>query len=205
MSWIGRCRSTRASCAPISTRPVPAVGRWVPARGAFGSWSGPTEPVDHAIGRSRGGLSTKIHLAVDGHGRPLSVVLTGGNVNDCTMFTQLMAGVVFRRPGPGRPRTRPDRVIADKGYSSRAIRGWLRRRGIRATIPERRDQQAGRQRRGRTGGRPPAFDPIAYRRRNVVERCFQRLKQFRAIATRYDKTALSYQTMIDLATLTLWV
>lgn len=112
---------------------------------------------------------------------------------------------MFRRPGPGRPRTRPDRVIADKGYSSRAIRGWLRRRGIRATIPERRDQQAGRVRRGQAGGRPPAFDPIAYRRRNVVERCFQRFKQLRAIATRYDKTALSYRAMIDLATLTLWV
>jgi transposase len=77
-------------------------------------------------------------------------------------------------------------VIADKGYSSRAIRHYLRRRGISATIPERRDQQNNRARRGAVGGRPPAFDRTAYRRRNVVERCFQRLKQFRAIATRYD-------------------
>jgi transposase len=81
----------------------------------------------------------------------------------------------------------------------------LPRRGIRATIPERRDQRADRARRGTRGGRPPLFDRVAYRRRNVVERCFQRLKQFRAIATRYDRTALSYQAMIDLATLTLWL
>lgn len=133
------------------------------------------------------------------------MVLTGGNVNDCTQFVQVMAGVRFERPGPGRPRTRPDRVIADKGYSSRAIRSYLRRRHIPATIPERRDQQANRARRGRTGGRPPVFNRHAYRRRNIVERCFQRLKQFRAIATRYDKTALSYQGMIDLATLIMWL
>ena len=133
------------------------------------------------------------------------MVLTGGNVTDCTRFVQVIAGVRFERSGPGRPGTRPDRVLADKGYSSKAIRTYLRRRGIRATIPERRDQRANRDRRGAKGGRPPVFDKTAYRRRNIVERCFQRLKQFRAIATRYDKTALSYQAMIDLATLTLWL
>ncbi len=135
----------------------------------------------------------------------MSVLLTGGNVNDTTMLKQVMAGVVWRRPGPGRPATRPRRVLADKGYSSQANRAYLRRRGIRAVIPERRDQQANRARRGRAGGRPPAFDKTAYRRRNVVERCFNRLKQYRAIATRYDKTALSYQAMIDLATLKMWL
>ena len=175
------------------------------ARGACRPDGGQSEPGDHAIGRSRGGLSTKLHLACDGHGRPLSVVLTGGNVNDCTVFEYVMTGVSFPRPGPGRTATRPVRVLADKGYSSRAIREYLRRRRIPATIPERRDQQANRQRRGRAGGRPPAFDTVAYRRRNIVERCFNQLKQFRAIATRYDKTALSYQGMIDLATLTLWL
>lgn len=174
-------------------------------QGARTDPGGHSEPDDHAIGRSRGGPTTKIHLACDGHGRPLSVVLTGGNVNDCTMFTHVMAGVRFDRSGPGRPRTRPDRVLADKGYSSRAIRDHLRRRGIPATIPERRDQQANRQRRGHAGGRPPTFDPSIYKRRNIVERCFNQLKQHRAIATRYDKTAQSYQAMIDLATLLIWL
>lgn len=175
------------------------------SQGADESTSRHTEPDDHAIGRSRGGPSTKIHLACDGHGRPLSVVLTGGNVNDCTQFENVLDQVEFRRPGPGRPATRPVRVLADKGYSSRANRAYLRRRRIRATIPERRDQQANRARRGSAGGRPPAFDKTAYKRRNVVERCFNRLKQYRAIATRYDKTALSYQAMIDLATLLMWL
>lgn len=120
------------------------------------------------------------------------------------MFISVVTGIRMPRPGR-RPWTRPRRVLADKGYSSRAIRSYLRQRGIAATIPERRDQQAHRARRGAAGGRPPAFDKTAYRRRNVVERCFGRLKQHRAIATRYDKTALSYQGMIDLATLLLWL
>nr|WP_211346600.1 transposase [Actinokineospora cianjurensis] len=110
--------------------------------------------------------------------------MTGGNVNDRTRFAAVMAGIEFRRPGPGRPATRPSRVIADKGYSTKAIRAHLRGRGSRATIPERRDQQANRRREGRAGGRPPAFDRTAYKRRDVVERCFNRLKQFRAIAAR---------------------
>ena len=133
------------------------------------------------------------------------MLLTGGNVNDTTMSAQVLDGGVFRRPGPGRPATRPHRVLADKGYSSRANRDYLRRRGIRATIPERRDQQANRRRRGSTGGRPPAFDKTVYKRRTIVERCFNRFKQYRAIATRYDKTARSYQGMIDLATLLMWL
>ena len=127
------------------------------------------------------------------------MLLTGGNVNDCTMFTAVIDALEFPRRGPGRPRKRPSRVLADKGYSSRAIRTYLRGRGIAATIPERSDQKANRARRSSRGGRPPAFDTQAYRRRNIVERCFAQLKQYRAIATRYDKTALSYQAMIDLA------
>jgi transposase len=113
-------------------------------------------------------------------------VLTGGNVNDCTRFEQVMDAIKVARSGPGRPRTRPDRVIADKGYSSRQIRRYLRRRGIAHTIPERGDQQANRGRRGPRGGRPPTFDKQLYKHRNVVERCFNRLKQCRSVATRYD-------------------
>jgi transposase len=106
------------------------------------------------------------------------------------------------RRGPGRPRTRPDRVVADKGYSSRNIRAYLRRRGIKHTIPERIDQLNGRARRGE---RPCGFDPHVYRRRNVVERCFNKLKHFRGIATRYDKTAVSYEAAVTLAATLLWL
>ncbi|MFE7116298.1 transposase, partial [Streptomyces sp. NPDC057654] len=107
--------------------------------------------------------------------------------------------------GAGRPRRKPDAVIADKAYSSRAIRQTLRRRGIRAVIPERADQKANRLRRGQAGGRPPAFARELYRARNVVERCFNRLKQFRAIATRFDKLATRYKAGVHLASLILWL
>lgn len=108
------------------------------------------------------------------------------------------------RIGPGRPRVRPDHVLGDKGYSSKAIRTWLRRRGIAHTIPERADQIRNRAHRGSRGGRPPAFDREAYKHRNVVERCFNRLKQWRGIATRYDKTAESYEAAVTLASLLMW-
>ena len=92
------------------------------------------EPPDHAIGRSRGGLTCKVHLVADGLGRPLGWVLTGGNVNDTTMLAATLDAVRVPRPGAGRPRTRPDRVLADKGYPSKANRAWLRARGIAAPI-----------------------------------------------------------------------
>lgn len=91
------------------------------------------------------------------------------------------------RTGPGRPRVRPAHLLGDKGYSSKAIRAWLRRHGIGHTIPERADPVRNRARRGSRGGRPPRFDKDPYKQRNVAERCFNRLKQWRGIATRHDK------------------
>ncbi|MEW2253077.1 IS5 family transposase [Streptomyces sp. NPDC006975] len=161
--------------------------------------------VRQALGRSRGGLTTKVHLAVDGRGLPLSIVLTPGNVNDATAFGLVLDGIRVPRAAAGRPRTRPDRVLGDKAYSSMAIRRLLRRRGISATIPERRDQEANRRRRGAVGGRPPAFDQEVYRCRNVVERCFARLKQFRAVATRFDKLAGHCRAGVVVASLILWL
>lgn len=167
--------------------------------------SGIGEPDCHAIGRSRGGLTTKLHLLTDGAGRPLVLVLTAGNVNDTTMFAQLLAGVSVPRTGRGRPRTRPDYVLADKGYSSRANRELLRRRGIAHTIPEPADQAGHRRRRGRRGGRPVGFDKVRYRRRNVVERGFCQLKQWRGLATRYDKHARNYLGAATFAALLAWL
>ncbi len=132
-------------------------------------------------------------------------MLTPGNVNDATAFGQVLDGIRVPRVGTGRPRRTPTRVLGDKAYSSRAIRHLLRRRGIAVTIPERRDQAANRRRRGRLGGRPPAFDEEVYHERNVVERCFARLKQFRAIATRFDKLADRYRAGVVLASLILWL
>lgn len=118
------------------------------AAGARKKWAPVGEPDDHAIGRSRGGLTTKIHLAADGQCRPLAFVLTAGQAGDAPAFMDVMARLRVPRPF-GRPRTRPDLVLADKAYSSRAIRDHLRGRGIRAVIPERADQQANRRRPGR--------------------------------------------------------
>jgi hypothetical protein len=95
------------------------------------------EPADHALGRSRGGLSCKLHLAVEGGQRPLSILVTAGQRGDSPRFGAVLGGIRIPRLGPGRPRTRPDRVLADKAYSSRADRALLRCRGIRATVRRR--------------------------------------------------------------------
>ena len=144
-------------------------------------------------------------MLTDGQGRPLVQLLTAGNVNDCPTFPQLIDGLAVARPGPGRPRTRPDYVLGDKGYSSRANRVLLRRRGIAHTIPEPRDQRANRQRRGSRGGRPVGFDKARYKRRNVVERGFNQHKQWRGLATRYDKHARIYQGALDFSATLTWL
>lgn len=98
------------------------------------------------------------------------------------------------RLGVGRPRTRPDSVSADKAYCNRRTRRYLRRRGIRHVIPEKADQAASRVKRGRAGGRPPGFDEERYKKRNTVERAINKLKNFRAVATRYDKRAYIFRS-----------
>jgi transposase len=96
-------------------------------------------------------------------------------------------------------------VIADKAYSHSRPAGSLRKRRISFTCPERSDQTARRKNRGRAGGRPPVFDPVTYKRRNVVERCFSRLKQFRGLATRYAKRVAYYRAEVVIATIALWL
>jgi transposase len=132
------------------------------------------------------------------------LVLTGGNAADTSLSTTVLECISVRDGRPGRPRTRPDRVLADKAYTAAANRRYLSDRGIKITIPEREDQKAGRARRGPAGGRPRSFDAEAYKGRNVVERCFNKLKQWRGIATRFDKTARSYLAGLTLAAALIW-
>ena len=117
----------------------------------------------------------------------------------------MLAGIRIRRRSRGRPRTRPGRVLADKAYSSRAIRAHLRQRQIKTTIPEPADQHANRGRRGRRGGRPPGFDAEHYKHRNIVERAINKLRGYRAVATRYDKRDFVYRGTIDVASLRIWL
>jgi transposase len=164
-------------------------------------------PADEGLGRSRGGLTSKVHLACDGKGRPLSIVITPGHRHDSTQLAPVLDGIRVPRPGGRRrPRTRPDRLIADKGYSYLRCRQLLRRRQIPHTIPhtipQRRDQRAQSARRP---GRPLTFDATIYARRNVVERCINRLKQWRGLATRYEKRAVNYRAMLVLSSIVLWL
>jgi transposase len=161
-----------------------------------------TEP--EALGRSRGGFGTKLHLVADLRSRPVSRSITAGQRHDRIGYDTVMADIRMPRRR-GRPRLRPARILADKAYSVAAIRADLRRRGIAATIPERRDQSKNRLKRGSRGGRPPAFDADRYRQRNTVERAVSKLKQFRAVATRYDKRAFMYLATVDVAIIKIWL
>ena len=149
-------------------------------------------------------MTSKVHLSCDGKGRPLSVVVTAGQRHESTQLGTVLDAIrVARFAGsPGRPSKRPDHLIADKGYSYPNCRGLLRKRGIRHTIPERSDQ---RKRRARRPGRKPGFDKATYRRRNVVERCVSKLKQWRGIATRFEKRAANYRAAVVIAALMIWL
>jgi transposase len=132
-------------------------------------------------------------------------VTSAGQRHDSLAFLPLMGQLAIARHGGGRPRTRPGRVLGDKAYSSAAIRAHLRRRGSKATIPEPGDQARNRRRRGSKGGRPLVFDPAAYKQRNTVERAFGKLRQHRAVATRYDKRDYIWRGTVDVASIRIWL
>jgi transposase len=147
-----------------------------------------------ALGRSQGGFSTKIHLRAAGDKHLMTFVLTSGQRHETVGFESLMAGGAVKRSGRGRPKQRPGRVVGDKACSSRHIRRYLRRRGIRITIPHKKNEH-----------RSGPFDRAIYRLRERVERLINRLKQNRRIATRYEKGADNYRAMWLIAATLLWL
>ncbi|MHC5053588.1 MAG: IS5 family transposase [Planctomycetota bacterium] len=142
---------------------------------------------DHALGRSRGGWGTKLHIVTDGQGTPLAIRLTPGQAHESTEFEAVLDAVRIPQP-VGRPRKRPDAAAGDKAYGVRRAREWLKARRIEDVIPTKSNQQPREN-----------FDREKYRRRNVVERCIGWIKEFRRIATRYEKLAVNYQGMLKLA------
>ncbi len=135
----------------------------------------------------------------------MSLLLTPGQWGDAPQMIEVLDRIRVPRLLGGRPRARPDHVSGDNAYSSRRNRRYLRRRDIRHTIPEPKDQRANRRRRGSNGGRPAGFDRDRYRRRNEVERTINRLKNSRAVATRYDKRAYVFHGTVTAAAIRLWL
>ena len=141
---------------------------------------------NQALGRSRGGFSSKLHFLTDGAGTPLGVTVTAGQTNEPHEFENLMSTVppTWLRD----PQWRPGAIAGDKGYSAGYIRDWLRKREVEDVIARRKNETRSEQ-----------FDKQLYRRRNVVERAIGWLKENRRIATRYDKKAASYLAAVKIA------
>jgi transposase len=151
------------------------------------------EPPDHALGRSSGGFSSKVHLVTDSNGVPLNATLTKGQAHESTQFEATLEPIAIHRRSTNRVRRHPKRLAGDRAYHAKRIRHWLRCRGIRVVIPPRRTRSEKPKR-----GRPFTYNTEHYRGRNVVERCVGWLKEYRSIATRFDKLAVNYLMMVKL-------
>ncbi len=152
------------------------------------------DPLKEALGYSQGGFSTKVHLRTDGNGKLITLILTPGHRHETIAFHELMRTGAIKRQKKGRPKNRPHRLAGDKAYSSDEIREYLKSRQIRITIPRRINET-------RTG----KFDKIIYRLRNRIGRFINRMKHFRSLATRYDKSASSYRALWIIGAMLLWL
>jgi len=146
--------------------------------------AGAASGADEAIGKSRAGNTSKIHLAVDAHGLPVEFEITGGQINDCTVAPSLIARLQDA-----------ESIIADKGYDSERIRAAITAQGARVVIPRKRNSIKGN----------ADLDRGLYRYRHLVENAFARLKQYRAVASRFDKLKRNYESVVAMACTILWL
>ncbi len=135
------------------------------------------------MGRSRGGLTTKIHAVVDADGRPIRLQLTAGQADDGKMAEPMLQDM-----------TKGAILLADKAYDTNALRDFAKQKQAWANIPAKKNRKDSF-----------AFSPWVYRQRNLVERFFSKIKQFRAIATRYDKDPLNFLAAVKLAAIRIWI
>ncbi|MFP3443533.1 MULTISPECIES: IS5 family transposase [Pseudomonas] len=154
---------------------------------------GPDEPADHALGRSRGGLTTKIHMLCDANGTPLRFLLSSGQASDISYAQPLLDEVSIPSSQRGRPRKRCKWLLADKGYDAEALRRYCDQYRMQPVIPLRSMKRKPKP------GLPRLFDRPKYRQCNIIERMFGWLKENRRIVTRFDKLAKSYAAMVSLA------
>lgn len=162
----------------------------------WGSKKHPDIAGDNGLGRSRGSFGTKIHLATDGNGLPLNIVLSPGQAHESQFAQRLLDGIGVQRQN-GSMKRRGHAVLANKAYSGHALRNELKNKGIKAVIPRKSNEKM-------TLDGCSQLDRNAYHNRNVVERYFGRLKEYRRIATRYDKTARNYLAMVKLGCIRLF-
>lgn len=161
-------------------------------RGGSPKKGGPDEPEDHALGRSRGGFSTKIHVLCDGNGHPLHFHLTAGQTHEAAALSELLEGAdEALKDGRGEPILWPYALGGDKGYRAGWIDDHLIGLGIKPVIPSKKNEDR--------DARKVEFDPDAYRRRNIVERLIGWLKECRRLLTRFEKKARNFAGIVKLA------
>jgi transposase len=147
------------------------------------------EPKDHALGRSQGGFGSKLHLIVEGHGLPLGFSLSPGQAHESKYFEKVLESIHLPHLGRKRPISRPHKIAADKAYSVGRIRKYLKKRGILPVIPRKANEKFHRHLR---------FDKTTYRKRNIIERSINWMKERRRIGTRFEKLAVNFTAMIQL-------
>jgi len=149
--------------------------------------------VEESLGKSRGGWCTKLHVRCEGSGKPVVLLIGAGNRHDSTMFADVVEDGAIKTAS-GQTKQRPRAVAADKAYGSRAHRKLLRKKGIKAVIPHKRNEK-----------NPRPHDQDLYRHRNIIERFFRWMQRYRRLAVRYEKRGENFRAFWVIGALRMWI